>query len=139
MAFQDSPECPDFYAFLDAGGRKKAEELVDKYRMDDSLRFRRQGINTARKEQKPRTSSAGAPDVPEISADREEDFHAVACPLNYVKTKLILDSMEPGQVLSVLLGEDGAKNVPKSAEKDGYEVLAVAKAGDYRRVFVRRP
>lgn len=39
--------------------------------------------------------------APDVKIDREADFHDVACPLNYVKTRLLLEQMEKGQVLSV--------------------------------------
>lgn len=75
-------------------------------------------------------------DMPKI--DREADFRGVACPLNYVKTKLLLEKMQAGQVLSVLLNDEGAKNVPRSAEQDGCEVVLVAKEKNHWQVILRK-
>ena len=71
-------------------------------------------------------------------ADIEKDFRGVVCPLNYVKTKMALAPMKPGQTLSVLLDEQGARNVPESAEKDGHEIVVITKEGGHTRVIIRK-
>lgn len=56
------------------------------------------------------------PDVPAS----ELDLRGVICPYNFVKTKLKLETMKQGQVLSVLLDEgDPIRNVPRSVENEG--------------------
>lgn len=97
-------------------------------RMDDSLR-----LPPARAEE-----AAPAPSTPGATADAERDFRGVACPLNYVKTKLVLEQMQPGQVLAVLLDEEGARNVPGSVEADGHEVLGTSPEGESTRVVIRK-
>jgi len=67
-----------------------------------------------------------------------QDCRGVACPLNYVKAKLALEGMDPGQVLTVVLGKEGAQNVPASAAADGHEVLSVAQEGDHWRILIRK-
>ncbi|MCS6897178.1 MAG: sulfurtransferase TusA family protein, partial [Nitrospira sp.] len=53
------------------------------------------------------------------------DLRGVACPLNYVKTKLKLEMMEPGERLEVWLDAgDPIKNVPMSLKNDGHKVLS---------------
>ncbi len=74
----------------------------------------------------------------ELKIDREVDFHKVACPLNYVKTKLVLEQMKSGQVLAVILNDDGVGNVPGSAEQDGHNVLSEEKEGEYWRVLIKK-
>ena len=61
-------------------------------------------------------------------ADQSIDLRGVSCPLNYVKTKLKLEELEPGNVLEVLL-DDGEPimNVPRSAREDGNKILEVKK------------
>ena len=73
-----------------------------------------------------------------FSPDREADFRGVTCPLNYVKTKLLLGQMGAGQILSVLFDQAGARSVPESAEKDGHTVLSVQKQADAWRVVIRK-
>lgn len=105
-------------------------------RMDTSLRLVRPEEEGAPKAQTP----ADAPDeeAPRQEADREADFRGVACPLNYVKTKMTLARMQPSQVLSVLLDREGARNVPESAARDGHEVLDVAEEDDHWRGLIRK-
>jgi sulfite reductase (ferredoxin) len=53
------------------------------------------------------------------------DLRGVACPLNYVKTKLRLEMMETGERLEVWLDAgEPIKNVPMSLRNDGHKVLA---------------
>lgn len=66
------------------------------------------------------------------------DFRGVVCPLNYVKTKMALAKLKDGQELTVLLDEQGAKNVPESACKDGHTVTSVTRNGDHWLVVIRK-
>lgn len=81
----------------------------------------------------PAATAAGRP-VP----DREEDLRGVVCPLNYVRTKRILDGLAPGQVLAVLLDGPGVRNVPDSTSKDGHEVLSIEPEAEHWRLLIRR-
>lgn len=83
-------------------------------------------------------SSAAAMVAADVKPDMNKDFRGVVCPLNYVKTKLALGMIKPGQVLQVLLDEQGAKNVPESAAKDGHHVLGVVPDGGHWKVLIRR-
>ncbi|ULA63429.1 MAG: Sulfurtransferase TusA family protein [Nitrospira sp.] len=74
-----------------------------------------------------------------IPSDIEIDLRGVICPYNFVKTKLKLETMEQGQVLSVLLDDgDPIKNVPRSVENEGHTVLAQDRVGASYRVLIRR-
>ncbi len=59
------------------------------------------------------------------------DLAGVACPMNFVKTKLQLEEMEAGQVLEVII-DDGApkENVPRSVQAEGHKILELAKTDD---------
>ncbi|HVB14761.1 MAG TPA: sulfurtransferase TusA family protein [Candidatus Dormibacteraeota bacterium] len=52
------------------------------------------------------------------------DLRGVACPLTFVRTRLALNRLAPGQPLEVLL-DDGepAESVPRSCTEDGEQVL----------------
>jgi sulfite reductase (ferredoxin) len=51
------------------------------------------------------------------------DLRGVACPLNYVKTKLKLEMMDAGEKLEVWLDAgEPIKNVPMSLKNDGHLV-----------------
>jgi Predicted redox protein, regulator of disulfide bond formation len=59
-------------------------------------------------------------------ADRELDIRGEVCPFTFVKSKLVLEQMEPGQVLRVILDyPPSVENVPKSMREEGQEVLAI--------------
>ncbi len=61
-------------------------------------------------------------------ADRELDIRGEVCPFTFVKSKLVLEQMELGQVLRVVLDyPPSVENVPKSMREEGQEVLAVNK------------
>jgi len=52
------------------------------------------------------------------------DLRGVACPLNYVKTKLKLEMMDAGERLEVWLDAgEPIKNVPMSLRNDGHTIL----------------
>ena len=52
------------------------------------------------------------------------DLRGVACPMNYVKTKLKLEMMDEGEQLEVWLDAgDPIRNVPVSLRNDGHKVL----------------
>ena len=71
--------------------------------------------------------------------DKTIDLRGTPCPLNWVKTKLRLEVMQPGQVLEVIV-DDGspARNVPRSAETDGHRVLAVTDGSGGVQVLIER-
>jgi TusA-related sulfurtransferase len=51
------------------------------------------------------------------------DIRDVTCPLTWVRTKLALEAMAPGEELLVLLSAGEAmENVPRSAREAGHEV-----------------
>jgi TusA-related sulfurtransferase len=58
--------------------------------------------------------------------DREIDITGEVCPMTFVRTRLALDRMAPGQVLQIRLrGEEPLRNVPRSAAEQGHEVLSL--------------
>ena len=69
----------------------------------------------------------------------ELDLRGVICPYNFVKTKLKLEAMEQGQVLSVLLDDgDPIRNVPRSLSNEGHTVVSQDRVEGFYRVLVRR-
>ena len=70
----------------------------------------------------------------------ELDLRGVACPMNFVKAKLRLESMDAGEAL-VLILDDGepARNVPASFRNEGQEIDETTDLGDgHWRVVVRK-
>lgn len=62
------------------------------------------------------------------------DLRPFACPLTYVKTRIALDRLVPGDVLEVWLAAgEPVESVPRSAEEDGHRIVrieALAGGGD---------
>jgi tRNA 2-thiouridine synthesizing protein A len=51
------------------------------------------------------------------------DLTGVVCPLNWVKAKLALEQLAPGEELTLLLDPgEPVESVPRSAREDGHEV-----------------
>ena len=54
------------------------------------------------------------------------DLRGVSCPTNFVKVKLALEDIEPGEKVQILL-DDGepVKNVPRSLKAEGHKLLGL--------------
>lgn len=62
----------------------------------------------------------------EIKVDEHVDITHLVCPNTFVKTKVVLDDLEEGQVLSVRLSDgEPVQNVPRSLKEEGHEVLRI--------------
>jgi TusA-related sulfurtransferase len=71
--------------------------------------------------------------------DQAIDITGEVCPMTFVRTKLRLERMAPGEVLSVRLrGDEPLRNVPRAAREDGHEILSVEAEGDVHVVTIRR-
>jgi len=61
----------------------------------------------------------------EFAADHTLDITRDICPMTFVRTRLALDRLAPGQKLLVILsGDEPRRNVPRSARDHGHKVLA---------------
>ncbi len=67
------------------------------------------------------------------------NLEKVACPNNFVRTKLKLEEMEQGQVLEVIL-DDGEpiKNVPRAVKEEGHEIMKVEKLDNKWRLLIKK-
>jgi tRNA 2-thiouridine synthesizing protein A len=51
------------------------------------------------------------------------DVRSVACPMTWVRTRIALDRLAPGEALEVLLlAGEPLENVPRTAEEEGHRV-----------------
>ncbi len=91
--------------------------------MDDSLRFK-----------------VKAKETPEKSSQvTEKDFRGVGCPMNFVKTKLVLDTLKSGDKLRIFL-DDGEpiENVPNSVKLEGHAILEQTQVASYWSVLIQK-
>ena len=114
------PELPKYKDLI----LELADAVIALYKsMDDSLKFR----------------STEAPAAEAASTLVEKDFRGVACPMNFVKTKLVLDTLNSGQQLKILL-DDGEpiQNVPNSVALEGHKVLSKTQSGPHWEVVIEK-
>jgi len=73
-------------------------------------------------------------------SDRQLDLTGDICPITFVKSKLMLEKMDSGQVLKVTIDyAPSAINVPRSLEQDGHEIIKVDRVEqELWEVFVRK-
>ena len=75
----------------------------------------------------------------ETEIKKRIDLHGVVCPMNFVKTKLALEELEPGERLEVILDEGGAiLNVPRSVKDEGHTIISVEPLGETFRVVIEK-
>ncbi|MDR3268639.1 MAG: sulfurtransferase TusA family protein [Tannerella sp.] len=120
-----TPYKADIYALADA--------LIDLYRnMDDSLQFKQENTN-------PSTSAPAPAEKQEPTTARRlfKDLRGVACPMNFVHTKIQLSTMQAGEELEILL-DDGAPiaNVPGSVRNEGHHIVEQTPVDNYWKVII---
>ena len=75
----------------------------------------------------------------DVKPDAVLDLRGVMCPTNFVKTKLKLEAMNPGEVLEVVLDSgEPIQNVPKSVKEEGHRIVQVQREGDHFRLKIER-
>ncbi|MCP4399616.1 MAG: sulfite reductase subunit beta (hemoprotein) [bacterium] len=121
------------------------EALIALYQgMDNSLTFPAETENSpAENEAEESAPEHAEPEEHTASEsrtpDRFKDYRGVACPMNFVKTKIDLATMESGHRLEIYL-DDGAPidNVPRSVEAEGHKILAQTRIGEYWSVLIEK-
>ena len=75
----------------------------------------------------------------ETRIDQRIDLRGVACPMNFVRTKLALDELTIGQTLEVFL-DDGEPitNVSRSLQDEGHALLAHTPGNPGHRLVVKK-
>jgi tRNA 2-thiouridine synthesizing protein A len=75
-----------------------------------------------------------------MGADRTIDLTDQVCPMTFVRTRLALDELDPGQTLMILLaGAEPQARVPRTVRELGHVVLEEATGGDgVLHLLVRR-
>lgn len=105
-----------------------AQTVITLYEnMDDSLQFKIADLQEVQSEKG------------EKKQTRKKDFRGVACPMNFVKTKIELSTLKPGDLLEILL-DDGEpiENVPGSIIGEGHLVLEQKKIDNYWTVTIQK-
>ncbi len=75
----------------------------------------------------------------EVKSDAFLDLRGVLCPINFVKAKLKLDTMESGKVLELMLDSgEPIQNVPKSIKEEGHKILEVKKEEGFFKLKIQK-
>ena len=75
----------------------------------------------------------------DIKVDEVLDLKGVPCPMNFVKTKLKLEEMNPGAVLEVILDDgDPIANVTGSVKEEGHKILKVEQINSHWKLIVKK-
>ena len=109
---------------------KLAFTVIDLYNnMDDSLQFKAHSEVAWKREVKQESTHN----------KRVKDFRGIACPMNFVKTKIELSSMKSGDLLEILL-DDGnpIKNVPGSVRNEGHRILDQTRNEEWWSVLIQK-
>jgi TusA-related sulfurtransferase len=71
------------------------------------------------------------PIMPDYVVDQAVDITDVVCPVTFVKAKVALEELEPGQVLSIRMNDgEPVQNVPRSVKEEGHGILKLLDNGD---------
>ncbi len=109
---------------------ERVEELFAS--LDASLRFQIKPLI-----RQPETAAAAS--ASKDAATATHDLRGVACPLNFVRAKVALESRPVGSELEFLLDPGApANNVPASFAEQGQQVLSMAAEDGWHRLRVRR-
>ncbi|MCY7273482.1 MAG: sulfurtransferase TusA family protein [Phormidesmis sp. CAN_BIN44] len=72
------------------------------------------------------------------SSDVQMDLRGTPCPINFVRTKLRLEQMQPGSLLEVWLDPgEPIEQVPDSLTMEGYRIEAIEDRSGFFAVKVR--
>ncbi len=83
--------------------------------------------------------AAGGETRPEKGPAKPYDLRGVACPMNFVKTKLRLEQMDAGEKLEVWVDQgEPERNVPRSVEQEGHKILEQGDMNEFYRIVIEK-
>ncbi len=67
------------------------------------------------------------------------DMRGVACPINFVRSKIKIDTMQPGEVLEILL-DDGEpiESVSLSMQEEGHKCLEKSQLENHWKLVIEK-
>ena len=78
-------------------------------------------------------------DRPPAAAARCADLTGHVCPMTFVRFKLEIENIAPGQLIEIVLSEgDQMQNVPRSIKAEGHKIESVKEEGSKFRLLVRK-
>ena len=78
-------------------------------------------------------------DLDTIKADRTLDARGLECPMPLLKSKKIIDALEPGQILEILGTDEGSQiDLPGWCKRVGHTYLGVKEQGSYFKFYIKK-
>lgn len=78
-----------------------------------------------------RTPAGKKEKMADIKVDETVDITNVVCPVTFVKTKVALEELDDGQILSVRMNDgEPVQNVPRSVKEEGHRILKLEDNSD---------
>ena len=78
-------------------------------------------------------------DLDTIKADKTLDAKGLECPMPLLKSKKVIDTLEPGQILEILGTDEGSKiDLPGWCERVGHTYLGVKEEGSYLKFYIKK-
>lgn len=108
--------------------------------MDNSFKFNVPGENGSPEIQgKPSGGQEKPREKPGYEPKVSKDYRGVACPMNFVKTKMELAGLDVGDILEILL-DDGEPiaSVPGSVKEEGHKIIEQEKIEDHWKVVIEK-
>lgn len=60
----------------------------------------------------------------DLKIDDTVDITDVVCPVTFVKTKVVLEELDDGQILAIRMNDgEPVQNVPRSIKEEGHQIL----------------
>jgi sulfite reductase (ferredoxin) len=105
--------------------------------MDSAFRFNLEQPKTASIKTAASTNSSLALGINKPAIVK--DLRGVACPINFVKTKIELAKVKAGQIVEIWL-DDGSpiENVPASLKAEGHNILEQSRIDNYWKVIIEK-
>lgn len=74
-----------------------------------------------------------------LAEDSFIDLTGVKCPINFVRAKLMIDTMKPKEILKIALDNgESFESVSKSMLEEGHEIIQINKAQENSEIFVEK-
>lgn len=74
-----------------------------------------------------------------VSSDETLDLRGTPCPINFVRTKLKLEKMDPNEILEVWLDPgEPIEQVPDSLRMEGYHIHQLDHRSGFFALYVQR-
>ncbi len=70
---------------------------------------------------------------------KELDLRGVKCPLNWAKAKVVLEDLEQGSILELMVDDPkGLRDIPRAAEAEGYLILDIEEEGGMWKIVIEK-